>query len=111
MATYKIDPSHSEITFKVKHLMITNVTGNFGKFDATMTAEKDDFSDASVSFEAETASISTNNEQRDGHLKAMISLQLNNFQNCFLLLPALRKQEKTVSNLPAILPFGILPKP
>ena len=70
MATYKIDPSHSEITFKVKHLMITNVTGNFGKFDATMTSEKDDFSDASVSFEAETASISTNNEQRDGHLKS-----------------------------------------
>lgn len=70
MATYKIDPSHSEITFKVKHLMITNVTGNFGKFDATMTAEKDDFSDASISFEADTASISTNNEQRDGHLKS-----------------------------------------
>ncbi len=70
MASYKIDPAHSEITFKVKHLMITNVTGSFGKFDASMTADKDDFTDASISFEAETGSITTNSEQRDGHLKS-----------------------------------------
>ena len=69
MSTYKIDPAHSEITFKVKHLMITNVTGNFNQFDATLEAINEDFSDAKISFEAETASISTNNEQRDEHLK------------------------------------------
>jgi polyisoprenoid-binding protein YceI len=69
MATYKIDGAHSEVTFKVKHLMITNVTGNFTKFDGTMESSKEDFSDAIISFEADTASISTNNEQRDGHLK------------------------------------------
>ena len=69
MSTYKIDPAHSEITFKVKHLMITNVTGNFNQFDATLEATNEDFSDAKISFEAETASISTNNEQRDEHLK------------------------------------------
>ena len=68
MATYKIDASHSEILFKVKHLMITNVTGNFSKFDATLTSEKDDFSDAIISFEADVASISTNSSQRDTHL-------------------------------------------
>ena len=70
MATYKIDGTHSEVSFKVKHLMITNVTGNFTKFDGTMEASKDDFSDAVISFEADTASITTNNEQRDGHLKS-----------------------------------------
>lgn len=70
MATYKIDGAHSEVTFKVKHLMITNVTGNFTKFDGTMEASKEDFSDAVISFEADTASISTNNEQRDAHLKS-----------------------------------------
>ncbi len=70
MATYKIDPSHSEVMFKIKHLMITNVTGSFSKFDATMVADKEDFSDATVSFEAEVDSISTNSEQRDGHLKS-----------------------------------------
>lgn len=70
MATYKIDAAHSEITFKVKHLMITTVTGHFTKFDATLEAEKEDFTDAKVTFEADVDSITTNNEQRDGHLKS-----------------------------------------
>ena len=70
MATYKIDAAHSEINFKVKHLMITNVTGNFTQFDATMESAADDFSDAKISFEADVNSINTNNEQRDGHLKS-----------------------------------------
>jgi polyisoprenoid-binding protein YceI len=70
MATYKIDAAHSEIGFKVKHLVISTVSGNFSKFDATMEAEKSDFSDASISFEADVDSISTKSEQRDGHLKS-----------------------------------------
>ncbi len=70
MSTYKIDAAHSEITFKVKHLMITNVSGSFTKFDASLDASTEDFTDAKISFEADTASISTNNEQRDGHLKS-----------------------------------------
>ncbi|NCT94198.1 MAG: YceI family protein [Chitinophagaceae bacterium] len=70
MSTYKIDAAHSEITFKVKHLMITNVTGSFTSFDATMEAAAADFSDAKISFEADVNSITTNNEQRDGHLKS-----------------------------------------
>jgi polyisoprenoid-binding protein YceI len=70
MSTYKIDAAHSEITFKVKHLMITNVTGSFTKFDAAMESASADFNDAKISFEADTNSISTNNEQRDGHLKS-----------------------------------------
>ena len=70
MSTYKIDTAHSDITFKVNHMMITNVSGSFTKFDATMESAAADFSDAKISFEAETGSISTNNEQRDGHLKS-----------------------------------------
>ena len=70
MSTYKIDPTHSEITFKVKHMMITNVSGSFTKFDATMESAAADFSDAEISFEAEVNSINTNNEQRDSHLKS-----------------------------------------
>ena len=50
--------------------MITNVTGNFTRFDATMESEAADFSNAHISFEADVDSISTNNEQRDGHLKS-----------------------------------------
>ncbi|HMO32897.1 MAG TPA: YceI family protein [Lacibacter sp.] len=70
MATYKIDAAHSEILFKVKHLMITTVTGQFKTFDATLTAETENFSDAQVSFTADINSIDTRNEQRDGHLKS-----------------------------------------
>jgi polyisoprenoid-binding protein YceI len=70
MATYKIDALHSEIKFRVKHLMISNVTGEFKKFDATLEADQEDFSDAKISFEADIDSISTNQEQRDAHLKS-----------------------------------------
>jgi polyisoprenoid-binding protein YceI len=69
MTTYKIDAAHSDILFKVKHLMITTVTGQFKNFDATLTAEKEDFSDAQISFTADVNSIDTRSEQRDGHLK------------------------------------------
>ena len=69
MSTYKIDPSHSEIVFKVKHLVISTVSGHFSKFDATMTSSKEDFTDAQVNFEADVDSISTKSEQRDAHLK------------------------------------------
>jgi polyisoprenoid-binding protein YceI len=71
MATTKwaLDPTHSEIHFKVKHLLISTVTGQFSKFSATVETEGDDFTTAKVHFTAEINSISTNNEQRDGHLK------------------------------------------
>src|SRR5580765_3555921 len=68
MATYKIDPAHSEVTFKVRHLMISNVTGYFSKFGGTMSCAKEDFTDANVSFEADVNSVTTNQEQRDAHL-------------------------------------------
>lgn len=69
MATYKIDEMHSDITFKVKHLMISTVTGSFANFDASLEAEQEDFSDARISFSADITSITTGNDQRDGHLK------------------------------------------
>lgn len=69
--TWKIDPSHSEIQFKVKHLMITTVTGYFKKFDLEVETESDDFTTASkIDFTGDIDSISTNNEQRDTHLKS-----------------------------------------
>ncbi len=70
MATYKIDPSHSDILFKVKHLMITTVTGQFTGFEGTLTAEKEDFTDAKIEFTADVNSIDTRDEQRNGHLKS-----------------------------------------
>jgi polyisoprenoid-binding protein YceI len=70
MAQWTLDPVHSEIEFKVKHLVISTVTGQFTRFSGTVEALKQDFSDARVRFEADIDSITTNNEQRDGHLKS-----------------------------------------
>lgn len=70
MSTYKIDRVHSEINFKIKHLMISTVTGQFNDYDATMVSSKEDFSDATITFEAKVNSINTNNSQRDEHLKS-----------------------------------------
>lgn len=67
---WTIDPAHSEIQFKVKHLMITNVTGQFNKFTGTVETDGEDITTARVHFTADIDSISTNNDQRDAHLKS-----------------------------------------
>ena len=65
------DPAHSEVQFKVKHLMITTVTGHFKKFDIVVESDGDDFTKASsIIFTADIDSIETNNTQRDAHLKS-----------------------------------------
>jgi polyisoprenoid-binding protein YceI len=70
MATTKwtLDPTHSELQFKVKHLMITTVTGSFTKFTGELETESDSFEGGKASFQAEVASISTSNADRDAHL-------------------------------------------
>jgi polyisoprenoid-binding protein YceI len=68
--TWNLDGMHSEIGFKVKHMMITNVSGNFGTFNASAETEGDDFSSAKFEFNAEIDSINTGVADRDGHLKS-----------------------------------------
>ncbi|HEX9251969.1 MAG TPA: YceI family protein, partial [Ignavibacteriaceae bacterium] len=70
MTTWKIDAAHSEVNFKVKHMLVSTVRGNFDNFDATIETNKEDFSDAVIKFEADVNTINTNNEQRDTHLKS-----------------------------------------
>lgn len=68
---WTLDPMHSEITFKVKHLMISTVSGRFNSFNVTAVTEGSDFSKpVSVDTTIDVSSIDTNNEQRDGHLKS-----------------------------------------
>lgn len=67
---WQFDPAHSEIRFKVKHMMVSNVSGEFKKFDIQLETEGHDFSTAKASFTAEIGSISTKVEQRDNHLKS-----------------------------------------
>jgi polyisoprenoid-binding protein YceI len=71
MATqsWALDPTHSELQFKIKHLMISTVTGQFNEFKASVETDGDDFANAKIHFAATVDSVSTNNEQRDAHLK------------------------------------------
>ena len=70
MSTTKwvIDPTHSEIGFKVKHMMFTNVSGKFSKFDATIEAEDSDLENAKIEFTGAIDSVTTGNADRDTHL-------------------------------------------
>lgn len=77
--TWNLDAAHSEITFKVKHMMITNVSGSFQKFDVKTTTEGDDFSTAKIAFSADVDSISTGNADRDNHLKSPDFFDAGNF--------------------------------
>jgi polyisoprenoid-binding protein YceI len=68
---WALDPIHSEVTFKIKHLMISTVTGQFKKFNLVAETGTDDFNtEKRIEFTADIDSIDTNNEQRNGHLKS-----------------------------------------
>ena len=67
---WSLDPTHSTLGFKVKHLMITNVSGSFKNFNAEVETDGTDFTTATIHLKAEIGSIDTNNTQRDGHLRS-----------------------------------------
>ena len=76
---WTIDPTHSEIIFKVKHLMITYVKGEFRKFTGNISAEGNDFSKASINATIDASSIFTNEDNRDGHLKSADFFDVENY--------------------------------
>jgi polyisoprenoid-binding protein YceI len=69
-STWTVDKPHTNVKFSVSHLVISDVEGTFKTFDGTMEASKPDFSDAKINFTVEVASINTDNDQRDNHLKS-----------------------------------------
>jgi len=95
MATWKLDTAHSEIKFKVKHLVVSTVTGQFNTFSGTVEAEKADFSDAKISFEADVNSINTKNEQRDGHLKSADFFDAANHPKLTFVSKAINKKSNS----------------
>lgn len=78
---WRVDPAHSEIQFKAKHLMITTVTGYFHEYRLEVETEEEDFTKASkIEFTADINTIDTNNEQRDTHLKSPDFFDAENYQ-------------------------------
>jgi polyisoprenoid-binding protein YceI len=90
--TWVIDPSHSEIFFKVKHLVIATVTGSFEKFEGSMITHSDDFNNAEIQFSADVASISTNVPDRDTHLKSEDFFDAEHFPKVFFKSKSFKKQ-------------------
>ena len=72
MATtnWQLDPAHSEVTFRVRHLVIATVSGQFDKFSSQVSTEGDNFTTAGIEFNVETASVNTGVEARDNHLRS-----------------------------------------
>jgi len=68
--TWKIDKGHSKVGFSVVHMMVSDVEGKFNDFDGTVISKSDDFSGSDVEFSAKVASVDTDSERRDGHLKS-----------------------------------------
>lgn len=95
MATTKwaIDPTHAEILFKVKHLLVSKVTGHFKNFDATVETEGDNLETAKINFTADIHSISTNNEQRDAHLRNNDFFDAENHPNITFVSERLEKTD------------------
>ncbi len=79
LATWALDPTHSEAQFKVKHLVISTVTGTFKSFEGSFESDSEDFEGAAISFSLDTNSIDTNQEQRDGHLKSGDFFDVENY--------------------------------
>ncbi|MEO6734569.1 MAG: YceI family protein [Ferruginibacter sp.] len=78
--TWAIDPTHSEIGFKVKHMMFTNVSGKIVKYDATIETNGDDFSNATINFSGDINSLTTGNADRDTHLLSLDFFDAEHFQ-------------------------------
>ena len=68
--TWKIDKGHSKVGFSVTHMVVAETEGKFDEFEGSLISKSDDFNGAEVSFTAKVASINTESERRDGHLKS-----------------------------------------
>lgn len=86
---WAIDPTHSEITFKVKHLMISNVKGEFRTFQANIDGE--DFTNSTISANIDASSISTNNDDRDTHLKSPDFFEVEKYPEITFVSKSIKK--------------------
>lgn len=78
---YQIDTVHSSVAFSVRHMVISDVKGEFNKFSGTIMFDKDNVGNSSVNVTIDAASIDTDNEKRDGHLKSADFFDVQNHPN------------------------------
>jgi polyisoprenoid-binding protein YceI len=88
--TWNIDPAHSSAEFKVKHMMISNVKGQFAKVTGTLTLDESDLSKSRVEALIEAASLETRDAQRDAHLKSADFFHVEKFPTLTFKSTAIR---------------------
>ncbi len=108
---WSIDPAHSEIHFKVKHMMITTVTGKFEKFTGGAETDGDDFEGASIHFSAETGSVNTNAPDRDTHLRSGDFFESEKYPNLSFQSTSMRKKSDDEYELTGNLTIKDVTKP
>ena len=91
--TWNLDKAHAKLGFGVTHLLVSEVEGTFKSFDATINASKEDFSDAVIELSADVASINTENDQRDNHLKSPDFFDASKFEKLTFKSTSLKKVE------------------
>ena len=80
---WTIDAAHSEIQFKIRHLMISSITGQFNEFNGVFETENEDLATAKANFSADVNSIHTSNEQRDAHLRSNDFFDAENYPHLY----------------------------
>jgi polyisoprenoid-binding protein YceI len=102
-STWTLDKSHAKLGFSVTHLSVSEVEGSFKIFDATINAVNDDFTDATVSLSADAASVNTDSEQRDTHLKSADFFDVTKFPTITFTSTSFKKvsegKYKVIGNL------------
>jgi polyisoprenoid-binding protein YceI len=96
---WNLDQTHSEIGFKVRHMMITNVSGSFGKFDINVETEGNDFATADIILKADLNTISTGNNDRDNHLKSADFFDTSRYPQLTFVSTSLEKIDEATFEL------------
>jgi polyisoprenoid-binding protein YceI len=109
--TWNLDPAHSEVTFRVKHLVIATVSGKFSKFSSTVSTEGDDFTTANITFEVETGSIDTGMEMRDNHLRSPDIFDVQKFPTITFKSTSFKKKKKNLYTMTGNITIKGITKP
>ena len=99
MSAWNLDPTHSEAQFKVKHLVISTVTGSFNKFESHLSKENENWENANVTFSVDVNSIDTNNVDRDGHLKSADFFDVVNHPNMTFISTEFKMVSENIYNV------------
>jgi polyisoprenoid-binding protein YceI len=93
-AKWVIDPSHSEVQFKIKHLVISSLTGFFKSYEGSLTTENGDFADAKAEFSIDVASLDTTQESRDKHVVGPDFFDVANFPKILFKSTSFKKVDE-----------------